>query len=190
MLGRSVADAIAERGPDALVADEVVAVAHEADLFLLNLECSISERGERWPDPRKPFFFRAPPAATRLLTLLGVDCVTLANNHVLDYGPDALLDTIAHLSAAGIACVGAGANREQARSPAILEIDDFRLAVIGCADHPQAYAAGQTSPGVAYGLDWVRDAIDAVDADAVLVTPHWGPNMAAAPRPRIRRAAA
>src|SRR6266568_8114249 len=81
MLGRKVAEAIGERGPDALVAEDVVAIAREADVFVLNLECCISERGERRPDPGKPFFFRAPPAATRLLTRLGVDCVTLANNH-------------------------------------------------------------------------------------------------------------
>jgi poly-gamma-glutamate capsule biosynthesis protein CapA/YwtB (metallophosphatase superfamily) len=97
MLGRKVADAIAEHGAEALVADEVVAVVREADFFVLNLECCISTRGERWPNPHKQFFFRAPPAATAPLARLGVDCVTLANNHALDYGPDALLDTLAHL---------------------------------------------------------------------------------------------
>src|SRR5712691_3217639 len=190
MLGRKVAEAIGERGPDALVAEEVVAVAREADVFVLNLECCISERGERRRDPGKPFFFRAPPAATRLLTRLGVDCVTLANNHALDYGPEALLDTLNHLRAAGIACVGAGADREQARAPATLQVDGFLLAVFGCADHPPEYAAGPTTPGIAYGLDWVAEAIGAVEADAVLVTPHWGPNMASTPRPRVRRAGA
>ena len=76
MLGRTVADAIAERGPDALAAGELVAVAREADLFVLNLECCISARGERRREPGKPFFFRAPPEASRLLQRLGVDCVT------------------------------------------------------------------------------------------------------------------
>jgi Bacterial capsule synthesis protein PGA_cap len=50
MLGRRVAEAIDEHGPDEVVADEVVAVVHEADLLVLNLECCISKRGERWPD--------------------------------------------------------------------------------------------------------------------------------------------
>ena len=190
MLGRGVAKAIAERGPEALVADEVVAVAHEADLFVLNLECCVSERGERWPDPRKPFFFRAPPAATAVLTRLGVDCVTLANNHALDYGAEALLDTLAYLRAAGIRYVGAGADRDEARAPALLEAGGIRLAVVGCSDHPAAYAAGATTPGIAYGLDWVDEAVRAVDADAVLVTPHWGPNMITKPSRQIRAAAA
>jgi poly-gamma-glutamate capsule biosynthesis protein CapA/YwtB (metallophosphatase superfamily) len=190
MLGRKVADAIAEHGPDAVVADEVVAVAHEADLLVLNLECCISDRGERWPDPGKPFFFRAPPAATEVLTRLGVGCVTLANNHALDYGAEALLDTLEHLRAAGIAYVGAGPDLAAARTPATLEADGFRFAVLGCADHPQEYAAGPATPGIAYGLDWIGDVVAEAEADAVLVTPHWGPNMTSEPLPRIRRAAA
>jgi poly-gamma-glutamate capsule biosynthesis protein CapA/YwtB (metallophosphatase superfamily) len=190
MLGRKVAEAIAERGPDGLVADEVVAVVREADLFVLNLECCISTRGERWPDPRKPFFFRAPPEATAVLTRLGVDCVTLANNHALDFGPLALMDTLAHLDAAGIAWVGAGADRAAARAPATLQTKGLRLAVVGCADHPAEFAAGRARPGIAYGLEWVPAAIEQIRADAVLVTPHWGPNMTAAPSARIREGAA
>ena len=118
MLGRKVAEAIDQRGAAAVVADDVVAVAHEADLLVLNLECCISDRGERWPDPGKPFFFRAPPAATEVLTRLGVDCVTLANNHALDYGVEALLDTLAHLRGAGIAHVGAGPDVAAVRASA------------------------------------------------------------------------
>jgi poly-gamma-glutamate capsule biosynthesis protein CapA/YwtB (metallophosphatase superfamily) len=189
MLGRKVAEAIAADGPDGLVADEVVELTRAADLFVLNLECCISERGSPWPDPRKPFFFRAPPAAIDVLTRLGVDCVTLANNHALDFGPEALLDTLEHVSSAGIASVGAGPNVEEARRPAILEADGFRLAVLGCSDHPSEFAAAADAPGIAYGLDWVRTAIAGLDADAVLVTPHWGPNMSAAPVPHVRRAA-
>jgi poly-gamma-glutamate capsule biosynthesis protein CapA/YwtB (metallophosphatase superfamily) len=190
MLGRKVAEAISAYGTGRLVAEEVVAVAHEADLFVLNLECCISERGGRRRDPGKPFFFRAPPAATEVLVRLGVDCVTLANNHVLDYGAEALLDTLAHLEAAGIAWVGAGASREQARAPAVLDRGGGRLAVFGCADHPLEYAAGPETPGIAYGLEWLPAAIEQVEADAVLVTPHWGPNMLNAPLRRIQRAAA
>ena len=189
MLGRKVAEVIGQRGPDAVVADEVVAVAREADLLVLNLECCISDRGEPWPDPRKPFFFRAPPAATEVLTRLGVDCVTLANNHVLDYGAEALLDTLAHLRAAGIGYVGAGVDVAAARAPVTLRADGVRVAVLGCADHPQDYAAGPATPGIAYGLDWVGPAIADVEADVVVVTPHWGPNMTSEPLPRIRSAA-
>ena len=78
MLGRRVGDALTEQAPASLLAAEVVEAAREADVVLLNLECCISERRAPWPDPAKPFFFRAPPAATELLAHLGVDCVTLA----------------------------------------------------------------------------------------------------------------
>ena len=86
MLGRGVARALATTPPEALVALEVRAALGEADLVVLNLECCISERGRPWDAPGKPFFFRAPPQAVELLVLLGTDCVTLANNHALDYG--------------------------------------------------------------------------------------------------------
>jgi poly-gamma-glutamate synthesis protein (capsule biosynthesis protein) len=195
MLGRSVAEAIVVRGPEKLVADEVVAITRSADLFVLNLECCISERGTRWPDPRKQFFFRAPPAAIDVLVQLGVDCVTLANNHALDFGPLALLDTFEHLRTAGIAWVGAGRNRVEARTPAVLEADGMRLAVLGFSDHPVDFAAGPASPGIAYvdlqaGVGWLPAAIRSLDVDAMLVTPHWGPNMTPDPLPYIRRAAA
>ena len=71
MLGRQCAERLQQDSPESLFADDVIAAAHEADLFVLNLECCISDRGQRFPDPFKPFFFRAPPVATKVLTHLG-----------------------------------------------------------------------------------------------------------------------
>jgi poly-gamma-glutamate capsule biosynthesis protein CapA/YwtB (metallophosphatase superfamily) len=195
MLGRGVAERLAEVEPVSLVAPEVVEFARRADLMVLNLECCISERGTRWPDPGKPFFFRAPPRAVELLTALGVRCVTLGNNHALDYGADALLDTLRYLEDAGIAVVGAGPDLEAARRPAVLTANEFRLGVLGLTDHPQDFAAGPGRPGVAHadlraGLPtWVPEAMGRIEADAVLVTPHWGPNMTPRPVPHVRAAA-
>jgi poly-gamma-glutamate capsule biosynthesis protein CapA/YwtB (metallophosphatase superfamily) len=194
MLGRKVAEAMQSRPPQSLVAPEIADAANEADLFVLNLECCISDRGGRWPTLGKPFFFRAPPQAVELLTHLGVDCVTLANNHALDYGEEALLDTLDLLDAAGIAHVGAGADVEGARTPAVLAHDGFRLGVVGFSDHPADFAAHER-PGIAYvdlrdGLPaWVGETIARLDTDSVLVSPHWGPNMAPAPLPFVRTAA-
>ena len=197
MLGRQVAIAMkGARKP--LWSAEVVAAAAEADLFILNLECCVSRRGKRWPDPAKPFFFRAPPVAAELLAQLGVDCVTLANNHALDYGAVALLDTLEHLSAAGIATVGAGHDAGAARRPAVLRAGRSRLAVLAFADHPADFAAGPSHPGIAHadlraeGVGgWLTEAVATArhGADAVLVTPHWGPNMTVRPAPYICRAA-
>jgi poly-gamma-glutamate capsule biosynthesis protein CapA/YwtB (metallophosphatase superfamily) len=197
MLGRDVARAIG-RSRTAPLAPEVVAAAAEADLFVLNLECCISDRGRRWPDPEKPFFFRAPPLAAELLAGIGVDCVTLANNHTLDYGQEALLDTVEHLRAAGVACVGAGADAAAARAPVVLAARGMRLAVLGVSDHPAEYAAGADRCGIAYDDlredprgGWLGRAVSAAAAaaDAVLVTPHWGPNMTVSPPSYVRRAA-
>ena len=195
MLGRGVADRLGEAPPESLFAPEVVSAAREADLFLLNLECCISQRGSPWPDPAKPFFFRAPPVAVEVLQGLGVDCVTLANNHALDFGEEALVDTLDHLSAAGIAAVGAGRDERLSRAPTILTSDGFRLAVVAVTDHPSDFAAGPDRPGAAFadlrrGVPrWVTETIRGVDADAVLVTPHWGPNMTPEPVPHVRTAA-
>jgi poly-gamma-glutamate capsule biosynthesis protein CapA/YwtB (metallophosphatase superfamily) len=198
MLGRGVARALATTPPQALVAPEVLAALGQADLVMLNLECCISDRGQPWDAPGKPFFFRAPPRAVELLVLLGVDCVTLANNHALDYGVDALADTLAHLATAGIATVGAGADLQQARRPAILATGGLRVAVVGVTDHPSDFAAGPDRPGVAFAAlarqvpQWLLQTVreTGASADATLVMPHWGPNMTTAPVRHVRRAAA
>src|SRR5918996_623157 len=118
MLGRCVADRLREAPPESLFAPELVEAVRTADACIVNLECCISERGT--PAPGRVFHFRAPPAAAEALTHLGVDCVTLANNHALDFGAEALLDTFEHLRGAGIGWVGAGVDEQGARSPAVL----------------------------------------------------------------------
>jgi poly-gamma-glutamate synthesis protein (capsule biosynthesis protein) len=198
MLGRRVADRLVADPGTALLGAELEEIAGEADLFIVNLECCVSERGARLSDPDKRFFFRAPPAAADRLAEMGVDCVTLANNHALDFGPDALEDTLTHLTAAGIAAVGAGADVAAARAPVVLHAGDLRLRVVSVTDHPSAHAASSDRPGIAFAdlwgeriPQWLRR-LSAPDpgVDLVLVSPHWGPNMRAAPVGHVRRAAA
>src|SRR5215216_4033616 len=71
MLGRRVADRLATSSPESLFAPEIVEIANEADLFVMNLECCISERGTRWAAPGKAFFFRAPPPSAEALAVGG-----------------------------------------------------------------------------------------------------------------------
>ena len=129
MLGRGAAEKLMADPAAPLFAPEIAARIASADTFVLNLECCISKRGAPFPEPGKPFFFRAPPVAAQRLAELGVDAVTLANNHALDYGADALLDTLAYLDEAGIVTVGAGANEDIARRPQLLRCgeEDLRL---------------------------------------------------------------
>jgi poly-gamma-glutamate capsule biosynthesis protein CapA/YwtB (metallophosphatase superfamily) len=184
MLGRAVAEELGRRPPASLVDPALVEITRTADLFVLNLECCVSQHGE--PVPGKIFTFRAQPAAIETLLHLGVDCVTLANNHALDYGLDALRDTFAHLREAGIAYAGAGEDVEEARSPVVVR----GLPIVAFADHEHSFAAGAHRPGIAFadlrsGLPaWLREC-----APGALVCPHWGPNMERSPVRRVRAAA-
>jgi poly-gamma-glutamate capsule biosynthesis protein CapA/YwtB (metallophosphatase superfamily) len=195
MLGRSIASMLRDDPSRPLVSEEIVEVATSADLFVLNLECCISERGSPRRDPGRRIFFRAPPSAIRVLQDLGVSCVTLANNHALDFDVEALLDTVRFLDDVGIRHVGAGRDLAQARAHATLEAGGTRIAVLGITDHPADYAARTDRPGVAFAdlrqgvPHWLTESIGAIDADVVLVTPHWGPNMAPEPRAYVRAAA-
>jgi poly-gamma-glutamate synthesis protein (capsule biosynthesis protein) len=180
----------------ALFAPEVLEIIESADGMLLNLECCISDRGEPWPD--RVFHFRAPPAAVDVLVGLGVNCVTLANNHALDFGVDALLDTLDHLADAGIAVVGAGPDVTSARRPTTFSVSGESVTVLSFSDHPAEYAATTDVPGIAYAHigsalpSWLTSTLASL-ADApgpVVVTPHWGPNMTPGPAGYIQRTAA
>jgi poly-gamma-glutamate capsule biosynthesis protein CapA/YwtB (metallophosphatase superfamily) len=181
MLGRAVAKVLGRRPPESLVDPAIAEITRAANLFVLNLECCISERGEPVP---KVFNFRAPPVAVETLRYLGVGCVTLANNHALDFGPDALLDTFAHLREAGIDWAGASENEEGARAPTIVQ----GLPIVAFADHEPDFAAGPDEPGIAYA-DIENGLPDWLDARGALVCPHWGPNMEPSPHPYVRAAA-
>lgn len=198
MLGRSV-EQLLRTAPDAeLLAPEVIAIAAEADLFVLNLECCIADVGVRNAASHSPYFFRAPPVAATHLARWGVDVVTLANNHVLDYGIDACMATFEHLDAAGIRFVGAGPDLASARETCSVRVGDRSIAFIAFSDHPAAYAAGTDRSGVAYApasqtklAAWVEDSVRAArrSHDLVVVLPHWGPNMVASPVREVRAAA-
>src|SRR6266536_4129504 len=150
MLGRGVAETLLASPRAPLVAPELAELTRAADLFVCNLECCVSSRGSRWPAPGKPFHFRAPPLAAERLADFGVGLVTLANNHALDFGAEALEDTVEHLAAAGVATVGAGADASRARRPALVEAGGLKLGVVAVTDHPAAFAAGRDRPGVAF----------------------------------------
>jgi len=124
-----------------------------ADVAMVNLECPFTDRGEPLP---KNFNFRARPEMVEILKAGQVDAVTLANNHLKDYGDEGVLDTIATLDRANIAHFGAGANLAEARRPLILKRQGVRLGFLGYyfqADpdmiEPEAVYATDQSPGVA-----------------------------------------
>jgi poly-gamma-glutamate synthesis protein (capsule biosynthesis protein) len=150
MLGRRVSEAIEAHGP-AYVWGDTLPVLESADLRIANLECAISERGR--PE-RKVYTFRASLAAARALVAAGIDCVSLANNHVLDYGEDALADTLRALDEANVAHTGAGMDLDEAARPAFLERAGLRVAVAALTDNMPSWAARADRPGVHHVPLW------------------------------------
>jgi poly-gamma-glutamate synthesis protein (capsule biosynthesis protein) len=155
------------------------------DLTVVNLECPASDVGSIIP---KEFNFRCDPDALPAMKRAGIDVANQANNHGYDYGPDALLDSVANLRRNGIEPVGAGKDDRAALSPAIFDIGGWTVAVLGfgmVVDPPQSVAA-PGHPGIAAGHDTasmlraVRDA--AARADLVVIAIHWGVELDTEPR--------
>lgn len=151
-----------------------------ADYFAVNEEFPFSDRGTQAAD--KQYTFRLAPEKVSLFQEMGIDAVTLANNHALDYGIDALLDTCQVLDNAGILHTGAGKDLDAARQPVILEKNDQKLALIGATRViPQAdWAAANNHPGMLSSYDVSVDTLLAEIAAChaqgakVAVLIHWG----------------
>jgi poly-gamma-glutamate capsule biosynthesis protein CapA/YwtB (metallophosphatase superfamily) len=126
MLGRLANDALVRCGPAHPWGNTLPALC-AADLAIVNLECVIARGGRPWTRWPKVFHFRADPVALTALRLAGIDGVMLANNHVLDYGEDALLEMLGLLEQSGMAYAGAGRCDEEARRPALLEARGLRV---------------------------------------------------------------
>jgi poly-gamma-glutamate capsule biosynthesis protein CapA/YwtB (metallophosphatase superfamily) len=198
MLGRMVAEALERQPPGALWDPELRRLAGSLDLVVCNLECCISSRGRPTTlIEGKPFLFRGPPAAVEALRAMNIGAVGLANNHALDFGEQALAETLELLGAAGIAAAGAGPGRDAARTAAVVPVADLRIGLIAVTDHPVEYAAAEHW-GVALARmrdgppEWLLGQITALRerCDLVIAFPHWGPNMTTRPSRWQRRAAA
>ena len=160
---------------------EVIERMQAADIMALNNEFAYSNRGT--PTADKQFTFRARPETAAYLTDLGVDIVSLANNHAYDYGPTALEDTLDTLRETGIPYVGAGRNIDEARKPVYYIVGDLKIAFVSATqierlDTPDTKEATETSPGVfrcwngARPMETIRDA--AQNSDFVVAYIHWG----------------
>ena len=150
-----------------------------ADFSMVNLESAITTRGT---PQAKIYHFRTGPAALTALRDSGVDAVTMANNHSVDYGPLGLADSIAAKHASPIPVLGIGADAAEAYRPYTATINGVRLAVLAASqieDLTNAdFRAGPGTPGIASALDRARllTAVRAAraHADVVVVYLHWG----------------
>lgn len=165
----------------------------QADVTMVNLETAITERGTPAP---KEFHFRAPATALDALAAGGVDVVTMANNHAVDYGDRGLADTFAAIDAAPVAVVGIGRNAAAAYAPWTATVNGSTLAIFAASQVHDwtiaSHTATDAEPGIASAfsprlVDAVRTA--AASFDAVVVYLHWGVEYQACPSGEQRRLA-
>lgn len=168
-----------ENGIRDCISEELLIHMNQADVMCLNNEFTYSLGGT--PLEGKLYTFRANPERVSVLQEMGVDIVKLANNHVYDYGKQALLDTFETLESAGIAYVGAGRNLEEAMQPVYIELDGKRVAFVA-ASRAEKYKmtpqATEDAPGIlrCYDTALFLEAIAEArkNADFVLAYVHWG----------------
>ncbi len=163
----------------------VSSVLGSADFTALNLETAVTSRGV--PQP-KTYHFRTTAAAFTALRDAGVDLVTMANNHVLDYGQTGLADTLATARAARFPYVGIGVNAAAAWAPYITTIHGIKIAIIGVsqvAELASSWVATRIRPGEANAINLAATlaAVRAAKrlAPVVIVFMHWGTEGQACP---------
>ena len=162
-----------------VIDEEYLELMRDADIFWVNNEFTYSDGGS--PLDGKMYTFRAKPENVNLLKEMGADIVGLANNHVYDYGKEALLDTFDTLENAGILYVGAGENLDEAMSPVYIEKEGITIAYVA-ASRAEKYKmtpqATEEEPGIlrCYDNTLFLEAIEEADenADYVIALPHWG----------------
>jgi poly-gamma-glutamate synthesis protein (capsule biosynthesis protein) len=157
------------------------------DARIVNLETAVTQSTE--PEP-KGINYKMNPANVGAITAAGIDCCTLANNHLLDWGPAGLIETLTTLEQAGVRCAGAGRDQASAAVPAILPVaGKARVLVYAFASPtsgvPRSWAATAHQPGVnllpSFSEACAQVIADEVHAarrpgDIVVLSIHWGPN--------------
>jgi poly-gamma-glutamate synthesis protein (capsule biosynthesis protein) len=185
MLGRLVNDVLTYKPPDYPWGD-TLPLFREADVRICNLECVISDRGRPWSATPKVFHFRSDAKNLAVLQKARIDGVSLGNNHALDYGYDALLETLGLFKQAGIHYAGAGTNLAEACRTAVIETGGVRLGLIAFTDNEPVWEATASRPGTCYAPIDVHDkrgrrVLELVtqakaQVDVLVVSTHWGPN--------------
>lgn len=168
------------------------------DARIINLETAVTTHSQYEP---KGINYRMHPRNIDCLTAAKIDCCVLANNHVLDWGCAGLVETLSTLRVAQIKYAGAGRNRREAESPAVIEMaNGGRVVAFAFGDGdcgiPQEWAATEDKPGVAYlqalsdvAVERLSEIVADVKraGDIVVMSLHWGGNWGYAIAPAQRR---
>lgn len=177
----------------ATVLVDVAPVLSAADVAVVNLETAITEGNT--PVPLKEYNFKAPASSLDAVRAAGVDAVSMANNHGLDFGPEGLADSLAARVEKQFPVLGIGANATEAYAPLRLDIKGQRIAIFAATDvmgeeHVASWTATDTQAGMAstkYDAEArMVAAIQAVrpEVDTIVVFLHWGVERTDCPSPR------
>lgn len=165
-------------GIEGLIEDSLLSELLNADITMVNQEFPFSERGT--PMEGKAYTFQAPPSRVVILEELGIDIVSLANNHTLDYGREALSDTFHTLEEAGISYVGAGEDLKRAKQMEVIEISNTRVGFLSASRviPVASWNAGHSISGIftTYSVDAMLEEIKEARnlCDLLIVYVHWG----------------
>jgi len=199
MLGRRVGDSLQRRGDPSAVFRPLAKRLASADITVGNLESTLSKSGA----PRQGGdSFGADSSVLAGLRLAGIDLLSVANNHLGDYGNDAIVETIEKLTDAGFRTVGAGPDLARAAKPVVITVRGVRIGFVATDSIGETPAAGRNSPGTnridapprtgpldRQALDRVADSVRDLDADVVIAMPHWGTQYTNRPERSQRRIA-
>ena len=164
---------------EACISPNVLRLMQDADVFYLNHEYCIGTSGT--PTTQKTYRFQAKPERMDILKEMGTDLVCLANNHVFDYGEEAMIETCDLLDEAQIQYVGGGRNFDEATKPAYFDVNGLRIGFVAASNaevHRYTPQATETSPGIllAYEMDPYLEVVRkaAQQCDYLIAYMHWG----------------
>ena len=170
-----------------LLGEQLLARWQDADFRIFDLECPLIDRGT--PIEKCGPAISAPAAAAAGIGALAPDLVTLANNHIMDYGNEGLVSTCGLLQQAGIPFVGVGRNCREADEPYFFQVDGHRVVVYACAEK-EFSQAGTDAPGAnPFDPLEIADTLRAIreDCDTLIVLYHGGPEEWPYPTPELQK---
>ena len=190
LLGGSAAPTVRQHGFDYPYRD-VANIFHSADIAMANLEAPLTRQAE--PVEDKSYTFKVDPEAAAGMQRAGLTILTLANNHIGDFGPDGVTDTIAALRPYGLRYVGAGANLQQARRPTALATKHGSVGFLAYSNtFPKSFYAKADRPGTAPGYaEFISKDVRRLRefVDYVVVSFHWGAELMTEPKDYQQRLA-
>jgi poly-gamma-glutamate capsule biosynthesis protein CapA/YwtB (metallophosphatase superfamily) len=183
MIGRLVNE-LMDDVPPLYIWGNMLPLLKQNDLNIINLEAALTHSMHMVP---KVFNFKADPHKVKSLVGASIHIANLANNHILDYSVEGLLETLTTLDQAGIQHVGAGKNIAEASAPIIVDVKGIKIGILGCTDNEPSWLATPSKPGVKFvevgDLQAIQEDIQNLrpKVDLLILSMHWGPNMVERP---------